>query len=196
MRIGCLVAMVGMFLLSLCTRGFAAEGDVGQKVDPEKAKGAVAWAGQDEHIPLALSIAVPVRDKQRSIGNDLFHVVVRNISTHPVNLWRGGCSWGYYNLTFVVTEESGKSWIVKKKHINFKQNFPDFCTIDPNGDLVIDVTLKPETPETWENPPRHEGGKSRTVTLQAIFQIEETEESKKFEVWTGKVISEAKQYIF
>lgn len=41
MKRGCLVTMVGMFLLSLCTRGFTAEGDVGQKVDPEKAKAAV-----------------------------------------------------------------------------------------------------------------------------------------------------------
>jgi len=33
--------MVGIFLLSLCTRGFAADGDVGQKVDSKKAEGAV-----------------------------------------------------------------------------------------------------------------------------------------------------------
>lgn len=41
MKKGCLVTMVGMLFLSLCTRVFTAEGDVGQKVDPEKAKVAV-----------------------------------------------------------------------------------------------------------------------------------------------------------
>lgn len=155
--------------------------------------GAVAWAGQDEHIPLSLSIAVPVRGKQRSIENAQFHVVVRNISTHNVNLWREWCSWGYFSLSFEVTDENGKNWIVKKKDRGWDKNYPDSCTVDPNGDLVIDVTLNPDT---WENPPRPEAGKSLTVTLRAVFQVRETEESKKHEVWTGKVVSEAKQYTF
>ena len=50
--------------------------------------GGVAWAGPDEHLPLSLSIAVPIRGKQRSIESARFQVVLRNISTHNVSLWR------------------------------------------------------------------------------------------------------------
>ena len=153
--------------------------------------GAVAWARRDEHTPLSVSIAVPIRGKHRSIENAQFHVVVRNISTHNVNLWREWCSWGYFNLSFEVSDENGKTWLVNKKNRGWGKNYPDYCTVEPNGNLVIDVTLNPDT---WENPPRPEAGKSLTVTLRALFQVAETEESKKHEVWTGKVVSEAKQY--
>ncbi|MCX7048466.1 MAG: hypothetical protein NTX50_23640 [Candidatus Sumerlaeota bacterium] len=114
-------------------------------------------------------------------------------SIHKFNLWREGRHWGYFNLSFEATDENGKSWIIKKKDRGWDKNYPDFCTVDPNGDFVIDVTLKPDT---WENPPQLEAGKPKTVTLRAIYQVGETEESKKDHVWIGKVVSEAKQYTF
>ena len=152
-----------------------------------------AWAAQDEATSLSVSIAVPVRGKVRFIENGQFHVVVRNNSTHPVSFWREWCSWGYFNLSFEATDENGKTWTIKKKDRGWNKNYPDFCTVDANGDFVIDVTLKPDT---WETPPQAEAGKSKTVTLRAIYQVGETEEAKKNGVWTGKVVSEAKQSTF
>ena len=36
-----------------------------------------------------------------------FHVVVTNVSDESVRLWREWCSWGYFNLSFRVTDEEG-----------------------------------------------------------------------------------------
>ena len=58
---------------------------------------------------------------------------------------------------------------------------------------MIEVTLNPDT---WDNRPRPEPGKPLTVTLRAVYEVKDTAEAKEHDVWTGKVVSEAKQYTF
>lgn len=157
--------------------------------------GMVAYAAQDDHVPVSVSIAVPVRHGKRSIEMHRpeahFHVVLKNISTHDVSLWREWCSWGYFNLIFEVTDSTGKTVVVKKKQRGWNKNFPDFATIDPNGHFVIDVTFDPEV---WENAPLPEKGKSHTVSMKAIYEIAESDHAKESKVWIGRVVSEKKEY--
>jgi hypothetical protein len=65
-----------------------------------------------------------------------FYVVVTNTSESPVRLWREWCSWGYFNLSFVVTDERGKTTTVTKKPRGWDHNFPDgsiVCTFPEVG---------------------------------------------------------------
>lgn len=160
------------------------------------AVGVVAWAGQDEHVPLSVSIAVPVEHGKRSIAlyrpEAHFHVVLTNTSTHNVSLWRGEGPEGYSSLRFEVTDAKGKTWVVKKKERNWKRTpLPFATTIDPNGHFVIDVTFNPNI---WENPLLPDKGKSPTVSIRAIYEITESDVATKSNVWTGKVVSERKEY--
>ncbi|MBN1460746.1 MAG: hypothetical protein JXA57_14520 [Armatimonadetes bacterium] len=160
------------------------------------ASGVGAWAAQDEHIPLSLAIAVPVEHGKRSIALDRpeahFHVVLTNISTHNVSLWQGEGPEGYSSLSFEVTDAEGNTWAVRKKERQWKRTpLPSAATLDPNGHLVIDVTFDPEI---WENPPLPDEGKSVTVSIRAIYEIPESDDAAKNGVWTGRVVSEKKEY--
>jgi hypothetical protein len=46
----------------------------------------------------------------------------------------------------------------------------------------------------WQDPPLPAKGKSRTVRLQAVFEIREDQESKAAQVWTGKALSPENAY--
>jgi hypothetical protein len=156
---------------------------------------AVGITAQDDQSPFSVAIAVPTRFGKRSIElyrpEQHFHVVLTNISKHDVSVWREWCSWGYFNLSFEVTDSEGKTVVVKKKQRGWGKNYPDFATIDPNGNFVIDVTFDPEV---WENPPLPEEGKSQTLSIRAIYESAECGEAKESKVWTGRAVSEKKEY--
>src|SRR5688572_4135471 len=44
-----------------------------------------------------------------------FYVVVTNVSGKPIRLWKEWCSWGYFNLSFQVTDDAGRSVEVRKQ---------------------------------------------------------------------------------
>jgi hypothetical protein len=54
-------------------------------------------------------------------------------------------------------------------------------------DVTFDPTIWPAAPL----PPR---GRQRTVSLRAVFEIREDAETKKHDVWTGKVSSPDETY--
>lgn len=115
-----------------------------------------------------------------------FSVVLTNLSDKPVRLWREWCSWGYFALSFVVNDDAGKATVVKKAGRGWDKNYPDWTQLDPGDSMVFEVTFGENT---WENAPLPAPGKSLKVRMKAVYEVREDEESKKLNVWTGKVES-------
>lgn len=130
----------------------------------------------------------------RSIGGR-FHVVVTNVSKQPVRLWKEWCSWGYFNLSFVVTGEDGKTSVVKKHGRNWANNFPDWMIIPPGDHLVYEVTFD-ET--VWEGaparPPGRDLGQPLRVKMKAIYEVPADDHAREHGVWTGRVSSPEETY--
>ncbi len=146
---------------------------------------------------LFVSVAVPANNSERRIEYrdraTHFHVVISNVSDKPQKIWREWCSWGYYGLSFVFTDEGGKKWVAKKQPRDWTKNAPDWWTLAPRESLVLDVYFGDS--ETWRGFPRPENG-SRTITMQAVFQFEPDDESRKYGVWTGHIASKPEKVAF
>jgi len=154
-----------------------------------------AYTAEGERADLSLTIAVPIHNGQRTIqvGRQAtrFNVIIENLSEHRVNLWREWCSWGYFNLRFQFTDEKGIMWIAKKKEKDWEKNFPDFVSVDPRDKLVIDVTFNPDI---WKNILPPDAGRSRTVSIVAIYESEDSDDAKKRGVWSGHLVSDKREY--
>jgi hypothetical protein len=120
-----------------------------------------------------------------------FYVVVTNVSDEPVRLWKEWCSWGYFNLTFQVTDEAGHPVEVRKQGRDWSKNFPDWEVIPPGGHQVREVTFDPTI---WEGWPLPEPNRHRAVRLRATYDIRTDEASKEHGVWTGQVSSPEESY--
>ena len=152
--------------------------------------------GADPDITVAISV-LPNRQGERTIeynGHDPhFHVIVSNISDKPQKIWREWCSWGYYSLSFELSDKSGKKWVAKKGMSVWTKNYPDWSTLKPHESVVIDVYFADTG--MWKGFPCPENG-SQTVTMRAIFEIKPDDWSKKNGVWTGHVASKADKFTF
>ena len=124
-----------------------------------------------------------------------FHVVVTNTSDKPVRLWREWCSWGYYNLSFLVTGEDGKPIVVKKAWRGWKKNAPDSTTLPPGDHMVFEVSFDPKIWPLASSELLPEEGKSREVKMKAVFEIVKDNETQKQDVWTGSVSSPEETYV-
>ena len=154
-----------------------------------------AYTTAGEQADLSLTIAVPIHNDQRTIqvGRQAtrFHVIIENSSERQVNLWRERYSWGYFNLKFQITDEKGATWIARKKEKEWEKNFPSFVSVDPRDKMVIDVTFNPDI---WENvlPPNTE--QSTTVSMIAIYESEDSEDTRKRGIWSGRLVSDKREY--
>ena len=151
---------------------------------------------QDEYHGLSVSIAVPSHHDNRVIDlhspSAHFHVQISNKSKYAVNLWREWCSWGYFNLSFEVTNDAGKTWIVKKKDRPWTKNFPDFITLGSNQSIIYNVDFDPKF---WESSPLLNSARSQKLIVRAIYESKESGDAKKNGVWSGKITSQARKYM-
>src|SRR5689334_5393430 len=61
-----------------------------------------------------------------------FHVILTNRSHQPQRIWTEGCSWGYYALSFELTDSAGKTWTVTKPLGKpWTINRPTFVIVEP-----------------------------------------------------------------
>jgi hypothetical protein len=127
----------------------------------------------------------------RRIAAKHFHAVVTNVSEEPVRLWQEWCSWGYFTLSFEVTDQDGRSAVVKKKPRGWDRNTPDWIAIPPGDHLVFDVSF---SEPIWEDAPSPEGVKPRPVRMKAVYAIPADPETKKHGVWVGQVASPEEAY--
>jgi hypothetical protein len=147
---------------------------------------------------LAISIAIPAdADGERAIRYEkpMFQVQVTNKFDREQRIWRDSNSWGYYALSFELTEANGKVTRIEKKPQGFTRNVPSYWTLPPHERRMLEVDFAETT--TWSPVPfPQRGGGPVTYTMRAIFEIGETEESKKFNVWTGRIVSKPEKYTF
>ena len=148
-------------------------------------------------IPLSISIAVPETYGKRVITywdqKSHFNVVLTNPTDTPVNLWQEGCSWGYDSLTFEITDKNGKPRVVRKKPIFWCVNRPRFEVLGPQESIVIDVYFSDV--EIWTGFPRPKNG-TEEATMRAIFTNDPDEDTKKHNVWTGRLATKPLKYTF
>lgn len=148
--------------------------------------------GEDRtESPFSLSIAIGKRmGRQRSLeyrnAESHFAVVLRNTSDQPQRVWREWCSWGYFLLSFVVTDLAGKAVAVRRPARVWTKNFPDFEEILPGESLVRDIYFGNDA---WESFPRSEKADGNPFKLQAVFSSPADDQSKEHNVWSGKVVS-------
>ena len=122
--------------------------------------------------------------------NPQFYVVVTNKSRSPVRLWRDWSSWGYKNLSFVVTNATGKS-VVTKVSKNFSRNFADWSSLNQDDSMVFAVSFDQNE---WNNAPLPEQGAGRTIRIKAVYEIPADMETERYGVWTGRITSPTESY--
>lgn len=147
----------------------------------------------------AIAVRIVSPDRTRGDGPQLitlnqpsqhFHVVVTNVSGKPIRLWREWCSWGYYMLSFRVTDENGKVTEVKKGPCEWKKNYPDWTTLQPGDHMVYEVSFDERT---WPDVAL-EQGKARQVRMSAVIEVKPDMDSEREDVWTGTVASPERSY--
>ncbi len=149
--------------------------------------------------PLSIAVVIPKKGNTRSITcwneNSHFHVVLKNESDTSINLWEEWNSWGYFGLSFVVKDETGKEHIMKKKMRGWDKNAPTTVTLDPGDMYVFDVRYQGEEWEGAKFPYGKDIQRRRSKMIpfyhiKAVYEIREDENSKKQKVWTGRIESE------
>ncbi len=146
---------------------------------------------------IRVEIAIPQnRHGERAVGYSLrerFHVILTNSSEKPKRIWKEWCSWGYFVLSFELTDENGKTWTAKKKGRAWTKNYPDYWTVAPHESLVLDVEFADA--DVWDGFSRPRSSSHR-LKMRAIFEIEPDKESEEYSVWTGRAISKLEEYVF
>jgi len=117
--------------------------------------------------------------------NEAFVVLLTNTSDHDLSTWIEEFSWGYDNLSFLITRADGSSFSVVKKPEFFTVNEAVPYLVRPRGHFAWAVTF---SPDEWTGFPANWKGYEE-VTIQARFEIDPTSESKEMKVWTGKIES-------
>lgn len=140
---------------------------------------------------LRVSVSVPANHGSRGIilnrPDSHFHIVVTNVSDAPQRLWREWCSWGFFNLTFKIVDANGEESVATKKQREWTKNYPDFMELAPGEHYVIDVYPHRD----WTGFPLPANGKEMKLKLRAVYEIRPDDDSKKLNVWTGRIESDA-----
>jgi hypothetical protein len=145
-------------------------------------------AAAEPRTALQLTISGTPDPRQVSYSDPKSHllVLIQNRSGHDQRIWETSNSWGYFNLSFELTDSTGKKWVVKKRDTIFTVNLSTFLTISPGQIYIFNIDFVKE--REWQAFPirRVEG---QIVQIRAIYDSTETPESKANDVWTGHLES-------
>jgi hypothetical protein len=128
-----------------------------------------------------------------------FHVLLTNVSAHPVTLFQEWNSWGYYGLAFEVTYPDGRKVITTRGPRGWDKNFPSTFTLAPQGHYVFEVSFD----HTWTSSPRTEptSGHGLSCRLRALYSIERQKDDDMLLEpgaplpWAGTVQSKEEAYL-
>jgi hypothetical protein len=134
-----------------------------------------------EIIPSVVSTAGQSIDTR----NEAFVVLLTNTSDRDLNTWIEEFSWGYDNLSFLVTRADGSIFRIVKQPEMFTVNVAIPYLVRSHGHFAWAVTF---SPDEWTGFPANWSG-SEEVAIQARFEIDPTPQSKEMKVWTGKIES-------
>ncbi len=126
------------------------------------------------------------------IGSEAqFAVVLTNVSSRPLRLWKTSCSWGYSALSFEMRDAHGVHRL-RRTPVPFLKNFPQFLTLAPGESRRRWVAL---ASNDWEGFPVPAPGHSLSRTLRAVFEIKPDAESRQYQVWTGRIATPFARYV-
>ena len=131
-----------------------------------------------EIIPNGSSAA----EKSIDTRNEAFVVLLTNTSDRDLNTWIEEFSWGYDNLSFLITRTDGSSFRVSKQPEMFTVNVAVPFLVKPHAHFAWAVTF---SPDQWTGFPADWKG-SEEVSIQAQFEINPTPESSKMKVLDGQ----------
>jgi len=148
----------------------------------------------NEEKNLLIEIITP-RD---AAGNDYlphgeaFEVRLTNGSAQPVVIWDDQCEPGHRALSFRVKGADGQVQTVQNRSAaaTVWTNYPPKTVMIPPGKTVsLKVNLSDFFwgERTWLNVPEPNTGDK--IEVSAFFEVQATEESEKFGVWTGRIES-------
>ncbi len=107
-----------------------------------------------QKFPLSLSV-VPETSHGEPFGSTIemahgkprdFYVVLTNASAERQAVWEYWNSWGYQTVSFELTTEDGKRFVVSRRQEEFTRNFPSTFLIEPGEHQVYAIRLD----EWWE----------------------------------------------
>ena len=163
--------------------------------------------GADKRLP-DFTLAVAVTKTNNGLvfvsnrhDQSYFHVLLTNHTPAVAKFWDTWNSWGYFCLSFILTDPDGKTLIVRKKDRGWTRNYPAFLTLDPGATLVFEVDLRDDT---WEGipvvPPEGESGHHVEYRVQAVYAnkcagVDKANQIHKnaHGIWTGEMRSELNQ---
>lgn len=102
--------------------------------------------------------------QERCTGAD-FHVIIKNISDHPQNVFQVCNSWGYDNISFQIEYEGRSISLTRKDFTKPGDDAPVFWVIYPGEYRVYDISLK-----DYKNVPSLKG-QSRPAKIKAIYRL-------------------------
>ena len=126
------------------------------------------------------------------LPNRDFYVLLSNVSKEPQIVWEDWNSWGYYSISFELTTNDGKKYILSKRDTGFTMNYPSTVVIEPGEHVVYPIHLD----EWWETHPSIPKAPELPITLKAKYEISPTPESAQYKVWTGHVESHIYNFTF
>jgi hypothetical protein len=135
---------------------------------------------------------VPTKSDERgqiiSAANNpgTFYVVLINDSPKAEVVWESWNSWGYDAISFEVTSSDGTTRHLSKKKQIFTRNFPTTFSIPPAGCQVYPIQFD----STWANVPSLFPSLGDVkVTVQAIYEVQSSQEAGEYGVWVGRTVS-------
>ena len=153
-------------------------------------------------IPLAVGQYGPLSgDKGLSIiyndtiaKNVHFYVLITNVSHNTQRIWQDWNSWGYYTLTFELTDGKGQTTIATRPDTAWTFNSPTWWELAPGETHVFEVYFA--DPKQWINFPMPPVGKPQIYIVRAVYKVSESQESKHYSVWTGDIVSDPVRVLF
>ena len=121
-----------------------------------------------------------------------FHVVLRNISSVPVKIWKDWNSWGYYNLSLSFSNSDTSFTISKKSPTNWDGDFADYWTVPAGESLVLDIDMRAGV---WKGLPDLYG-ETMTGKIKATYENKPDALAAEFGIWTGKLTTASLPVIF
>lgn len=116
-----------------------------------------------------------------------FYVVLTNVSQGNQFTWEYWNSWGNQAISFELTTADGKETNLLKKMQDYTMNYPSTFLVKPGEHEVIAVRLD----DQWETKPTLAKKNEMPITLKVFYEVQPTEESAKYKVWTGRIESHA-----
>lgn len=138
---------------------------------------------------LTISISFPDQNTDTVREDTQIQAIITNTSDEPLRLWETWNSWGWYNLSFEILDDSCNILhTLEKMPRAWTRNFASFFILAAEDQYAIEVCLN-ET--DWLLPvPGEEYPGGSEAYMRALFTIPEDKETDEYGIWTGRIESE------